>query len=235
MKSIIVSGATKGIGRAIAERFAAEGFDLGVCARNAEDLAAMKAAIEEAHGVRVITSVTDMSVKQEVMAFGKAMAEAFDHVDVLVNNAGFYLPGMLSDEEDGVLERQINTNLYSAYHLTRSLIGGMKERKEGHVFNVCSTASVVPYTNGGSYCISKFAMLGFSKVLREEMKAFNVRVTSLLPGATYTNSWAGADIPESRFMSSEDVADVVYNAYVLSQRTVIEELIMRPMLGDLGD
>ncbi len=234
MKAIVVSGATKGIGRAIAERFASEGYHLGVCARNADDLAEMKEQVSAAHKVRVETVVTDMSKKSEVLDFGKAMEERFESIDVLVNNAGFYLPGMLSDEADGVLEQQINTNLYSAYHLTRCLIGKMKARREGHVFNICSTASVVPYTNGGSYCISKFAMLGFSKVLREEMKEYNVRVTSLLPGATYTNSWAGADIPEARFMKARDVANVVYNSYVLSQSTVIEEVIMRPMLGDLG-
>ncbi|MEQ8575130.1 MAG: SDR family NAD(P)-dependent oxidoreductase, partial [Fulvivirga sp.] len=118
-------------------------------------------------------------------------------------------------------------------HLTRGLIHGMKEKRAGHIFNMCSTASFVPYVNGGSYCISKFALLGMSKVLREEMKEHNVRVTSIMPGATLTASWEGVELPEERFMKPEDVADAVFNAYSMSDRTVIEEIVMRPQLGDI--
>jgi NADP-dependent 3-hydroxy acid dehydrogenase YdfG len=127
----------------------------------------------------------------------------------------------------------IETNLYSAYHLTRGLIGNMMERQEGHIFNICSTASITAYTNGGSYCISKFAMLGMSKVLREEMKPYHVRVTSILPGATLTDSWAGVEIPAERFMASDDVAQVIWTAYNLPSTTVLEEIVLRPQLGDL--
>ena len=91
----------------------------------------------------------------------------------------------------------------------------------------------MPYANGGSYCISKFALLGMSKVLREEMKEQNVRVTSILPGATLTASWEGVDLPEERFMKPGDIAESVWSAYQLSDRTVIEELVMRPQLGDI--
>jgi short-subunit dehydrogenase len=128
----------------------------------------------------------------------------------------------------------MDTNLFSAYHLTRSLIEGMKNRKSGHIFNVCSTASIVAYPNGGSYCIAKFALLGMSKVLREEMKPHGIRVTSLLPGATFTASWEGVDLPEERFMPPQDVAEMVWAAYSLSPRSVVEEILLRPMLGDLG-
>ena len=154
-------------------------------------------------------------------------------VDVLINNAGVFVPGQVHNEEEGMLEKMIDTNLYSAYRLTRGLVQGMIDKKSGHIFNICSTASFMPYVNGSSYCISKFAMLGMSKVLREELKEHNVRVTSVMPGATFTASWEGVDLPEERFMKAEDVAEAIWQAYVLSKRTVMEELVLRPQLGDL--
>ena len=98
---------------------------------------------------------------------------------------------------------------------------------------MCSISSIRAYPNGGSYAISKFALLGFSKVLREELKAFNIRVTAILPGATKTASWDGVNLPEDRFMAVEDVADTVYAAYALSGRSVVEEVLIRPQLGDI--
>jgi short-subunit dehydrogenase len=154
-------------------------------------------------------------------------------VDVLVNNTGVFLPGAISSEPEGRLETMMNTNLYSAYYLTRGLLPQMMHRRNGHIFNICSVASIASYPNGGSYSISKFAMLGMTKVLREEMKSHGIRVTAMLPGATLTPSWAGVDLPESRFMKPEDVADAVIGAYDLSKNSVVEEILIRPQEGDI--
>jgi NADP-dependent 3-hydroxy acid dehydrogenase YdfG len=110
----------------------------------------------------------------------------------------------------------------------------MKLKKSGYVFNICSTASIKAYPNGGSYCISKFALLGMTKVLREELKEHNVKVTAILPGATLTDSWKGTDVPENRFIKPTDIAETIWNAYLLSKNTVIEEILIRPQLGDLS-
>jgi NADP-dependent 3-hydroxy acid dehydrogenase YdfG len=222
-KTIVVTGGTKGIGRAIVDKFAKEGFTVLICARTAED-----GLPENVHFFKA-----DMSKKSEVLAFADFVKRTVNQVDILVNNTGFFLPGQIHNEEEGTLEAMIETNLYSGYHLTRSLVGNMIERKEGYIFNICSTASITAYTNGGSYCISKFAMLGMSKVLREELKPHHVRVTSILPGATLTNSWAGVELPAERFMAPEDIAQVVWTAYSLPDSTVLEEILLRPMLGDL--
>ena len=98
---------------------------------------------------------------------------------------------------------------------------------------MCSIASIKAYPNGGSYAISKFALLGFSKVLREELKEFGIRVTAILPGATRTASWDGVELPDDRFMKVEDVADTIFSAYSLSSRSVVEEILIRPQLGDI--
>lgn len=232
-KIAVVTGGTKGIGRALVEVFSENAFDIAVCSRNSDQLNALKRDIEQKYNNQVYIMKADMAVKPEVQQFAGYILEQDGDVEILVNNAGVFLPGQVHTEEDGALEKMINTNLYSAYHITRALIHGMKHRRSGHIFNICSTASFVPYVNGGSYCISKFAMLGMSKVLREEMKEHGVRVTSVMPGATLTASWEGVDLPEERFMKSEDVAAAVWNAYEMSRRTVIEEIIMRPQLGDI--
>jgi short-subunit dehydrogenase len=174
-----------------------------------------------------------MAVKDDVKKFIEFVLSINRPIDILVNNAGYFIPGEIATEEEGTLESMINANLYSAYYTTRGLVKSMRERKSGYIFNMCSIASIKAYPNGGSYAISKFALLGFSKCLREELKSFNIRVTAIMPGATLTASWEGVDLPEERFMRVEDVADTIYGAYSLSGRSVIEEIIIRPQLGDL--
>jgi short-subunit dehydrogenase len=154
-------------------------------------------------------------------------------VDLLVNNAGVYLPGQIHDEPEKNLEFLLMVNLISAYHITRGVLETMIPRRSGHIFNIGSTASILAYPNGGSYCISKFAMYGMTKVLREELKELGIRVTAVLPGATFTQSWLGTDLPEERFMKPADIAETIWSAYNLSGNTVVEEVIMRPQLGDI--
>ncbi|MGE0590437.1 MAG: SDR family oxidoreductase [Cyclobacteriaceae bacterium] len=232
-KLIVVSGGSKGIGKAIISRFAKEGFDIFTCARKESDLAELKKEIEGAHGVNVYFTVADLSKKSDVETFGKAILSLKRPVEVLVNNAGYFEPGLITQEADGVLEKMIDTNVYSAYHLSRILVPQMKAAKSGYIFSICSVASLFAYPNGGSYSISKFALLGFSKVLREELKTFGIRVTAVIAGATYTDSWASSGLPEERFMKAVDVADSVFGAYKLSPQAVVEELIIRPQLGDI--
>lgn len=232
-KTIVVTGGTKGIGKSIIEIFASHQFNIITCARNSEELEQLKDEVNMKYPQINFKSLeVDVSQKKEVAKFIDFVKREEKGIDILVNNAGVFIPGQVHTEEEGVLEKMIETNLYSAYHLTRGLIDILKSQN-GHIFNICSTASITPYINGGSYCISKFALLGFSKVLREEMKEFGVRVTSILPGATYTASWEGADIPEERFMKAEDVAKVVFASFNLSENAVVEEILMRPQLGDI--
>jgi len=175
----------------------------------------------------------DLSDKDEVLKFASFTLTKFQKVDILINNAGVFIPGTIHEEADGALEKMINTNLYSAYHLSRAIIPRMIDFKEGHIFNMCSVASIYAYPNGGSYSISKFALLGFSKVLREELKEKGVRVTSILPGATWSDSWKGVDLPKERLMDARDIALTLWNAFELSKNAVVEEIVIRPQLGDL--
>jgi short-subunit dehydrogenase len=231
-KLIVITGGTKGIGRAILEKFASNGFDVATCSRNEDDLEKLKGDTKKL-GAAVFTYKADMANKMEVNDFSRFIHTLKRPVDVLVNNAGYFVPGEISTEADGNLEAMMQANVYSAYHLTRGLVERMKENKAGYIFNMCSIASITAYANGGSYAITKFALLGFSKCLREELKNFGIRVTAILPGATKTASWEGVNLPDERFMKSEDVADMIYASYALSTRSVVEEIIIRPQLGDI--
>lgn len=233
-KLIAITGGSKGIGKAIILKFASQGFDVVTCGRKEADLILLQKEVKERFpSVNFLYTTADLSQRKGSEHFVDFVNGLGRAVDVLVNNAGFYVPGQVHNEPEGQLEQTIEANVYSAYHVTRGLIGPMISAKSGHVFTMCSVASIIPYVNGGSYCISKFALLGFTKVLREEMKPNGIRVTAVLPGATYTDSWAGAGIPEERFIKAEDVAEAVWSAYSLSPSAVIEELVIRPQLGDI--
>ncbi|MBL7813643.1 MAG: SDR family oxidoreductase [Saprospiraceae bacterium] len=234
LRKAVITGATKGIGRAIAESLATEGYDLAVCSRNEADLVAMQIDFAERFGdIKLLTQVVDVSKKEEITKFAQVIDNQWSRVDVLINNAGVFMPGSVHTEGDGLLEMMIETNLYSAYHLTRALLPLMMSQKKGHIFNMCSVASITAYDKGGSYSISKYALLGFSKNLRQELKPYGIKVTSVMPGATWSDSWTGFDAPEERLMQARDVAEVVVSALRMSASAVIEEVVLRPQLGDL--
>lgn len=247
---ILVTGGTKGIGKAILETFMQNGHDVITCSRNNDELFALKEELESKYSTKENPVIlyyrqADLSKKEDIISFGdyakkiillnekQASKGSKKGFEVMVNNTGVFIPGKILEEEDGNFEFQIHTNLFSAYHLTRMLVPILVERKSGHLFNICSTASITAYPNGGSYCISKFALHGMTKVLREELKEHNVKVTSVMPGPTYTSSWEGAGLPEERFMPSSDIAETIFSVYSLSDQTVVEEIVMRPQLGDI--
>jgi short-subunit dehydrogenase len=231
--TIVITGASKGIGRAIAEIFAANGHSLLLCSRNEKDLEQTTTEIAAKYNVNVQYRAADLSRKEDCINFSKWCLLMSDTIDVLVNNAGQFLPGQIHNEVDGLLEQMIETNLYSAYHVTRALTPSMIKHKSGHIFNICSIASLQAYANGGSYSISKYALLGFSKNLREELKPLNIKVTAVMPGAAFTNSWSGSGVDPKRIMEAADVAKMIYACSQLSPQAVVEDIVLRPQLGDL--
>ena len=232
-KLAVVTGGTKGIGRAIVEVFAKNNFSIATCARGEADLIQLKEAMGSTYQTKIHTFPADLAKREVIDEFLDFVGMIGKEIHVLINNTGVFVPGQIQDEEEGVLEKLMSTNIYSAYHITRGLMAKMKETPASHIFNICSTASITPYTSGASYCISKFALYGFSKVLREELKNDGVRVTSVLPGATLTPSWDGVEIPEGRIMEAKDIAESIWSAYSLSPQTVVEDILIRPQLGDL--
>jgi len=233
--NVLITGASRGLGKAIAEIYAANGHQLFLSSRNEQALTASAQSISAKYPQATVHfRAFDLSRKEQAVALASWMEETGGAPDILVNNAGSFEPGSVCNEPDGVLERQLSVNLYSAYHLTRAILPAMMKDAHGrHIFNMCSIASLKAYNNGGAYSISKFALYGFSKNLREEMKPHGIKVTAIMPGATLTDSWEGFDNSSKRIMEAEDIAKLVYGASQLSVQACVEEIVVRPQLGDL--
>jgi short-subunit dehydrogenase len=234
MKKIaVITGGTKGIGKSCIMKFAAMDFDIITNSRDQHDLDELKHEVASTFGTTIHTLRADFSIKSDVFSFGDFVKEHVPHVNVLINNAGIFLPGQSLTENAENHELQIMVNLSAPYYLCRLLQHMIPSNGDGYIFNICSTASITPYINGGSYCISKFGLLGFTKVLRQELMEKNIAVSAVMPGPTFTHSWSGTSLPENRFMTPSHIADAIFNAWTIRKSTVVEEMILRPILGDI--
>ena len=208
-KNIVITGATKGIGFSLAVIFSEPNTRLLLCARNNDELGLAKTALTNAEqDVEVHTFCGDLSDKNTTGEFAK-FCNDFGATDILINNVGSYIPGDITTEADGVMEKMMDTNYYSAYHLTRALLPKMVEASNGHIFNICSVAGL------------------------KELMGKHIKVTTVFPGPVMTNSWKDFDNSQGRIMEPEDVAIMVKAATLLSVQTCVEEIVLRPQLGDL--
>jgi len=229
----IITGASRGIGKAVAKIFGLHGYNLLLGSKNEEKLLNTVTELQTQYPhLSIDAKALDLGNKRDAQMFGEWAASTADTIDILVNNAGTFFPGTIIDEADGTLEETMNVNFYSAYWITKAVLPKMMAQGAGHIFNMGSIAGLQAYPNGGAYSISKFALMGFSKNLRHELKPHGVKVTTVIPGAVYTDSWAPFVGPE-RVMDVDDIAQMVYACSRLSPQAVVEELILRPQLGDL--
>jgi short-subunit dehydrogenase len=231
--NIVITGASKGIGKALAVKFAKRKNSIFICARNENELAETAKEIKEKNNAVISYFAADLSEKASADKFTGWLSAQNITPDILINNAGRFLPGSIYNEVEGTLEKMIAINLYSAYYVTRALLPSMMEKKAGHIFNMCSIAALKAYRNGGSYSVSKYALMGLSKNLREELKPYNIKVTTVYPGAVFTSSWENSGIEHSRIMEVNDISEMIYSASLLSPQACVEDILIRPIQGDL--
>ncbi len=254
---IVITGASQGIGAATAlafSRAAAEGrfattgtssaadaqtpdkrkhtLRLSLLARNRTNLERVAEACRRL-GADTRVVPCDMTRPGEIRAASASILENPPVPTAIVHNAGIFAPGGMDDVDETALQAQLDINLFSAYRLTRELLPAMRAAGRGHLLFMNSVAGNQGYPGGLAYCVSKHALMGLARSLREELMQESIRVTSILPGATFTPTWEGADIDENRLMPAEDIAEAVVSAYAMSPRSVVEEIVVRPQLGDL--
>ena len=228
----IVTGATKGMGRAIVMELAANNYNIIFCARDEKEVQALLDELRKNYprlqffGIRA-----DMEESSDVRGFAEFAEKSLGHVDVLINNAGLYIPSGLMDEDERCLERQMQVNVFSPHFLSKFFAAKMIGKGKGHIINICSIASLEPVTRAGSYSISKTALLGLTKALREELRPGGVKVTAVLPGSTLTDSWSGTSLPSDWFILSDDIAKSIMNCLQMSPGANIDEIIIRPLYG----
>ncbi len=204
-KTVFITGATSGIGRACAEKFAANNFNLIITGRRDELLRESKQALEAAHGITVTTLCFDVRDKAAVFAAIENMPDVT--VDVLINNAGLALGRDPFDEADmDDWETMMQTNVNGILYVTRALMPAIKKSR-GQILNIGSTAGKEVYENGNVYCASKFAVDALSKAMRIDLLKHGIKVTSLNPGATET------EFSVVRFKGDKEKAKTVYQDY----------------------
>lgn len=230
--NVLITGATKGIGKAIAINMASNGCSLALCARNSDDLEALKAEILALYPKqKIVIKAADCSKKEEVLAFADFSLSQLGQIDILINNVGLFTPSFILDEQIDVLEQHMKTNLFAAYYLYKKLAPMMKDRQHGFIFNICSVASIESIVNAGTYCVTKAALLSLNDIMREEMMDHQVKVTAILPGATLTNSWQGTNLSPDRFIQPEDVAIAIQDALKMSKGANVDRILIKPTKG----
>jgi len=234
MKNALITAATKGIGRAISIALAKEGINLAICARNENDLIAFKAELNAINpGIKVFTAATDVSVKAQIIGFAAAAEKELGAINIIVNNAGIYEPYSILDDGEDTFQKGINTNLAPAYELYRYFGKKLITAGEGHIFNICSVAALNPVVGAGTYSVTKFALLGLTKVMRLELQAHNVKVTAIIPGSTLTSSWDGVEVDKNTMVMPEDIASAIVNSYKMSPGANVDEIIIKPVTGQV--
>jgi short-subunit dehydrogenase len=234
MKNALITASTKGMGKATAIALAKQGISLAICARTSADLDAFKdelAAINPA--IKIFTAVVDVSIKQQLLDFAAGAEKELGFISILVNNAGMYEHSSILDDADGTLQKHIDTNLAPAYELYRYFGKKMIAAKEGHIFTICSVASLNPIAEAGTYSVTKYALLGLNKIMRTEMQPYGVKVTAIIPGSTLTDSWKGMEVDKYKMVLPEDVASAIVNIYNMSAGANVDEIIIKPAYGQI--
>lgn len=231
---VLITGASQGIGEAIALVFARElpGVCLVLVARNGRKLQAVAKRCAR-FGAETAALECDVSDARSVERMGLSAKARFGDVDVLINNAGVFTSAPFAETSVADFDQSIAANLRSAFLVTQAFLPGMLARKTGDVFFMSSIAGLGAYPNATAYCAAKFGVTGMAKVLRAETKNMGIRVCCVHPGATWSPSWSQSGINEDRIMPAEDIARAFWDVYRLGRRTVVEEIVLRPQLGDV--
>lgn len=222
MKNAVITGSTKGLGRAIANELAAMGYRVWISARNAEELHQAASEINKEFQAEVDVQQIDFTSEEAIENYANRIKAECDSIDVLVNNVGTYIPDAIDDLHS--FDVQMNLNFYAPFRLSQALLSTFQKQKRGHLFNICSVVNRKPRPEAASYTISKFAFWGYHKLLHETLKPLGVKVTAFFPGSINTASWDGIEAPKDDFIQPEDIASMIRAILEMKRGTVASEI-----------
>ena len=225
-KVAIVTGGTRGIGRAIAERLLAEGASVAVCSRSRENVQAFVKECKDSAD-RLLAEPADMSKLDDVRAFFAKVDERFGGLDVLVNNAGIGVFKSTADLTPEEWHRTIDLNLNGVFYCSHEALPRMKNRGGGYIINISSLAGKNPFAGGAAYNASKFGLNGFSEAMMLDHRHDNVRVSYVMPGSVDTDFGPRAGAASWK-IQSEDIAEVVMMLLRMPERTLVSRVEIRP-------
>lgn len=230
-----VTGASRGIGREVAKEFASHGYKVCISARNKKELAKVAREIRDLGG-NVYVFPMDISRYHSFPRVHKKIREEAGEVDILINNAGLTSFKPFIETENLAIKKIIETNLIGPIFLIKEVLPYMVKKKKGSIINIISMVAKNTYKGSSVYTASKSGLLGFGNVIREELRTQRIKVINIIPGATETDIWHPAVKKKYgwRMMSPKSVAEAIVNAYQTSDDLNVEEIIVRPLLGDLS-
>ncbi len=230
--AVIITGATSGIGRAVAGKLAGRGLPLVFGGRSQKKLAAMVTEFE-ARGLEVAAQPGDLKKQADAERLVDLALETFGAVGTLIHSAGVFRLNLLQDTPPEEFRDILETNLFSLYYLTHKLAPHLYKRKQGHILAVSSVAARVGFAKETAYCASKWGLMGFLAALREEARPHGVKISALVPGATVTPAWDAyqGTLPLERMMDVDTVAGAA--VYMLDQppEACVDELVLAPSAG----
>ena len=226
----VVTGASRGIGFAIARALATHGTEVVITARHRKSLEAARDKIPKALGVRA-----DATRPSEVTRVFRFIRRRFSRLDILVNNAGVFTYKPFARTTFADWRANLDTNLTSIFLATQAALPLLKPSPHAHVVNILSISALRAYPKCSAYTAAKFGALGLTRVLGEELRGEGIRVTAILPGATDTRMVDEFDFPvhRERLLQSEDVAAAVVASLIAPARARVEEIVLTPSSGRL--
>jgi NADP-dependent 3-hydroxy acid dehydrogenase YdfG len=231
---VLITGASRGIGKATALAFAKAGVSSVLLGRSLDQLQSTAEAVRTLGAEAIAVKVDLANVDQVKPRLTQLLGEV-GTVDILVNNAGMGYTGSLVETSLADWQRIIDLNLTSPFQCIQAILPGMRSRKRGTIVNVISVAGRQTFPDWGAYCASKFGLMGMTKTLAQEERAYGIRVVALCPGAVNTPLWdtdtVQADFDRSQMLTPEDVADAIVHAALLPQHVVLDELVLMPNAG----
>jgi 3-oxoacyl-[acyl-carrier protein] reductase len=226
-KVALVTGASRGIGLAIARKLGGLGAKLSVCARSADKLQNVAHELKGA-GVEVIVVAADVTSGDDILSLVEETKQAFGTIDILVNNAGIGYFGPFYEANESNWDPVLDTNLKSVFLLSKEVAKGMIERRSGHIINIASLAGKNAFAGGAIYCASKWGLLGMTQCMAEDLRAHGIRVSAICPGTVATDFSPHAGKDTSKMLQPEDIAQVVESIVTQAPQSFISEVLLRP-------
>jgi 3-oxoacyl-[acyl-carrier protein] reductase len=226
-KVALITGASRGIGLAIARCVAGLGAKLALCARDPKRLEAAAAGLQQP-GATVLAVPTDVRGANEIASLVRQTEQSLGPVDVLVNNAGIGYFAPVQEASEANWDSVLDTNLKAVFLLSRAVVPGMIRRRAGHIINIGSLAGKSAFAGGAIYCASKWGLLGLTQCMAEDLRAHGIRVSAVLPGSVATDFSPHAGKDTSRMLQPEDVAHAVESILTQAPQSFISEVLIRP-------
>jgi NADP-dependent 3-hydroxy acid dehydrogenase YdfG len=226
-KVAIITGASRGIGFAVANRLGALGAKLSLCARDQKKL--QSAADELRPGAAgVFAAAVDVTHGDQIAAFVQNTEKTLGPVEILVNNAGVGYFGPTHEATEANWDTVLDTNLKSVFLASKAVAPGMIQRRRGHIINIASLAGKNAFAGGGIYCASKWGLLGLTECMAEDLRAYGIRVSAICPGSVATDFSPRGKKDVSKMLQPEDIAHVVEMIVTQAPQSFISEVLLRP-------